>query len=424
MTGAPPPTPAARQQRWFLRPRVALPALLVIFILLAILTPEVSNDGRAGDARLTTYGTGSQGASVVYELARRLGWHAEQRVRTLQAVSPASTIEAVLAPVDPPTPSETHLLLEHVRQGGALLYVMSFRMPLSDSLHAFLAGAGTLDTTGIGAVTENCPEGNNGAAALWPTFDPTLSGLRLRGGVPADAAVFVRRRRSRAVDEDTVRSDRISAIGYPLGAGRVVVLADPDILRNDVLRVCRWGLDVATVRMLEYLRDGGPSPRTTIVFDEYHQGYGLHPGSIRGILMYLGDTRSGRLLAQLLVAALVLLVAAGVRTVPPRPDRTAERRSPLEHVDALALAYEQTAATRLAAQRLLRGVRRRVPASARAGGRTDVEFLDATVARHPALRDDVTLVRRALDQPISRRELEHVGGAMHRIETTLTSSPT
>lgn len=422
MTGAAPV--AARQPRWWLRPRIALPALLAVFVLLAILTPEASNDGRAGDSRLTTSGTGSQGASVVYELARRLGWRVDRRLTTTDAVDPAATIDAVLDPPLPPTPTEAHRVLEHVRRGGALLYVMGLSTPIADSLHVFLARSGMLDTAGAGAVTGSCPTGNNGAAMLWPTPQPLLSGLRLRGGIPAAGTVFVRRLHDPSETADSVRTDRVVAVGFPFAAGRIVVVADPDVLRNDVLRVCRWGLDVAAVRMLEYLRDGGATPRTTIVFDEYHQGYGLHPGSIRGILMYLGDTHSGRLLAQLLVAALLLLVAAGARTVPPRPDRTAERRSPLEHVDALAMAYEHTAATRLATQRLVRGVRRRVPPSARAAGRSDAEFLDAAVSRFPALADDADLVRRALAQPVSRRGLEDAGGAMHRIETTLSSTLT
>ena len=36
-----------------------------------------------------------------------------------------------------------------------------------------------------------------------------------------------------------------------------MVVADPDLLRNDVLRYCKWGVDVLTVRMLEWLRAGG-----------------------------------------------------------------------------------------------------------------------------------------------------------------------
>lgn len=414
----------AERAPWFLRPKIALPILAVLFVILAVLTPESSNEGRAGDSRLSTFSRGSQGASLLQELAGRLGWKTERRLRTTSEITSPGTIEALLAPPISPTAGEVHLLLEHVRRGGALLYLLDGRSALSDSLHVNFGGAGMLDTTGHGAATAGCAEGNNGAALLWPTSEPLLGGVRLRGGPPAGSVVFVRRRRAEGLAGDTIRTDRNVLVGYPYGAGRIVVGVDADVLRNDVLRVCRWGLDVAAVRALEYLRDGGAVPRTRIVFDEYHQGYGLHPGSMRGIMMYLGDTRSGRVLAQLFIASLVLLVAAGMRTVPPRADHTVERRSPLEHVDALAHAYAHADATRVATQRLLRGVRRRVPASARAAGRPDREFLDAVQSRHPVLRDDVAAVRRALDQSLSARELEHVGSAMHRIETTLSSSPT
>src|SRR5690606_34516894 len=71
-----------------------------------------------------------------------------------------------------------------------------------------------------------------------------------------------------------------AVIGMQLGNGRLVLIADADMLRNDALRVCRHGFDVATIRALEYLRDGGPVPRNRIVFDEYHQGFGAPPGSL------------------------------------------------------------------------------------------------------------------------------------------------
>ena len=51
-------------------------------------------------------------------------------------------------------------------------------------------------------------------------------------------------------------------------------MADPDLLRNDVIGAVSWGADVLAMGMLEWLRAGGGRPRRTLVFDEYHQGYG------------------------------------------------------------------------------------------------------------------------------------------------------
>jgi hypothetical protein len=218
-----------------------------------------------------------------------------------------------------------------------------------------------------------------------------------------------------------------AAIGFPLGRGRVVVAADPDLLRNDVLRVCRWGADVAAIRILEYASADAPNGgrRERLVFDEYHQGYGEQPGTVRGIVTYLRRTASGHLVLQLAAAGLLFVFAAGPRLLPPRAAERIERRSPLEHVDALARAYRAVGATRTATARLLHGVRRRVEHAlgAQGGTASDEAFLAWARDRAPARAPDIDLVRQALAQPLSRRELESVGQALRRLETSLTSFP-
>src|SRR5262249_55026497 len=148
----------------------------------------------------------------------------------------------------------------------------------------------------------------------------------------------------------------------------------------------------------------GGGKRTRLVFDEYHQGYGDQPGTIRGIVAYLSHTGSGHLVLQLGVAGLVLLLALGPRLLPPHDEERIERRSPLEHVDALARASRAVGATRTATTRLVRGVRRRVEHSlgARGVAMTDDAFLGWAVQRVPARAGDAELVRQALAKPISR----------------------
>jgi hypothetical protein len=161
------------------------------------------------------------------------------------------------------------------------------------------------------------------------------------------------------------------------------------------------------------------------VFDEYHQGYGDQPGTIKGIVRYLGRTSSGHLVLQVAGAGLVLLLALGPRLLPPRATERIERRSPLEHVDALARAYRAVGATRTATSRLVHGVRRRVEHAlgARTGATSDDAFLDWVEQRVPVRGADVELVRSALARPVSRRELEAVGQALRRLELSLTSFP-
>ena len=469
--------PAGPRRRWYLRPQLVLPAVIALIVGVALLTPEAMS-GRRGDARLTTHSTTSQGARLLYELAARLGWRVERWSESNLLPSDPGAVVAVLDPVEPLSAIETHRVLDHVRAGGALLYVMNGRSPLNDSLHlrrALFGGeyvpteAGAAD---VSRSTRNRPGGSpsdstspasdsvpTAAADSTPAVAPTDSAeaaaatatlecanAEPRGSAlpmwgdqrmvlyqfdwtgprPAGTIVFARAELDPQGRDSVRRRATTAAAGFPLGRGRVVVISDPDFLRNDVLRVCSWGVDVVAVRMLEYLSDAGAVRRDRIVFDEYHQGYGPHPGTFRAIAMYLARAPSGHVLVQALVAGLVLLLALGPRALPPRDTERVERRSPLEHVSALANAYARVGATRTATVRLLRGVRRRVERAARDfGGRaaeaSDEDFLEAAGRGAPALAEDVALIRRALTSGLSRREFEAVGGALRRLEASSLS---
>ena len=387
-------------------------------LVVALLTPE-RVAGRNGDSRLTTLSTEPQGAQLFFELARRLGWRVA-RGREPELRGDSTAIIAELDPVIPMRRSEAHAMLERVRRGGALLFVLGEESPLADSLHVGRGADGIALSTGANT---GCPVSTAAFQPLWPDNRVHLYAARWRAPRPADAVTFVSLANA---DTNARRRDLVAAVGFPLGAGRVVVIADPDILRNDVLRSCEYGADLAVVRMLEYLRDDGPRPREQIVFDEYHQGYGAQAGTTRAIVGYLRNTRSGRVLLQLLAALLVLLAAYAPRVLAPVATTRVERRSPLEHVDALARAYAAVGATRTAASHLLHGVRRRFERGAVRGGvpggarETDDTFLDRVQLHAPARAADVTLVRRALTAALPRREFLAAGAALDRIESSLT----
>src|SRR5215467_14478610 len=129
--GEPPEIAALHQRRT--RRRIALIAVLAVIVLAALLTPELIG-GRTGDSRLTTHSAEAQGARLLYELARRLGWEVERWTSADPVEADARTVVAVLDPVQPLGAMETHKLLERVRAGSGLLYVMSGNSPLDDSL--------------------------------------------------------------------------------------------------------------------------------------------------------------------------------------------------------------------------------------------------------------------------------------------------
>jgi len=398
----------AAPRRSIFRPAITLPILAAIVIVVAVSTPEATT-ARGGDPRLTTYSTSPQGAKGFYELAERLGWRTErQRARGTPSLD-STTIRALLSPPIELPPTEVHRVLEDVRRGGALLAVVSGEEPLEDSLPVHLAeNSGTYKPPS----GQHCAR-PSGALALWPDWQVRLFGLEWREGHP-DGTVFVT-----VASSDSEEVTLPAAVGFPLGRGRVVVMSDADLLRNDVIRVCSWALDVVAVRALEYLSDGGAHKRQRLVFDEYHQGFGEHPGSLSAVMHYLGATPSGRALLQIVLAVLVLTVATGVRAVPPRAPGRVERRSPLEHVDALAHAYARVGATRTVAMRLLRGMRRRVEPRMRGAASSDEAILDAALIRQPLLRDDVAIVKRALSQPVSTHDLDRTAEALDNIESSL-----
>jgi hypothetical protein len=318
------------------------------------------------------------------------------------------------------SPQEAHRYLDAVRGGDALLLVLDRRNALADSLGVRHSPVGNVmrpeprDTAGCDARRDFIPP-------LWPDDLVHLYSLRWMRSAPAERTVFA------SWEPSKLRKGVVSevATGYPLGRGRVVVVADPDLLRNDVLRRCDWGTDVIAVRMLEWLRAGGAEPRTTLAFDEYHQGFGPKPSVLATVARFLADHPVGRTLLQGALAALVLLLALAPRAIAPSDVERVERRDPLEQIDALAYAYEQVKATRTATARLLRGVRRR---RERFGSgwrsRTDDAFLDEVAERSPGASADVALVRRGLNETLPERELAEVGAAIQRIEDTLTTTTT
>ena len=165
---------------------------------------------------------------------------------------------------------------------------------------------------------------------------------------------------------------------------------------------------------------------SALVFDEYDQGYGTQPSMWRVSREFLFGSTVGRAFAQVIGAALILMLALGVRPIPPRDVPRIERRSPIEHVDALARAYERISATRLVARRLAAGLRRRHGHgtwSARAAGTGDADerFLSAVVAGHPGVAADAARILSAERIPVPADGLQALADAVDHIDQAFPS---
>lgn len=406
---------------WYARPGVVLSILLLLLILTALLV-KTPTSGRQGDPRLLSTSTDPMGAALFFELTERLGY-AAQRERSLAARYPSRAIVTALDPMVELSPAYVHLLLEHVRAGGALFAVLGGSTDaLSDSIGVRVAmRSGSAIETRVGLAKPCVQQRDFTRSGLW-FGTPTLLGLKIADSIGGGLRSFLYVEGARD-DETRVRTPVPALIGVPLGRGRIVVAGDPDVLRNDALRNCGYGLDLPVVAALSYLGADDRGPRRTIIFDDYHLQRTQPVGPMDVVSTYLVSAPSGRMFLQMSIAGLLLLLGMAARILPPRRDQSIMRRSPLEHVDALARAYVQIGATRTVVDDLVRGLERRLGASGRGAGAShgshDV-FLARLAETTPATAADVAIVRGALTQSVNAAQLVDVGSAIARIEHTLT----
>lgn len=346
-------------------------AIGVLLAVLLIFTPIT--DFRTDD-RLSTFNSDAPGARGTYEVIRHLGFSTIRTKDRFADTISARPIYVILNPKIPLSEAERHTLQDAVRRGAGL-----FLATQDDSLAAVFGFTLTKVTSFIepiahftvthdpvpwdmDAVMENVA--NN---SIYAAMAQSPSTIALKSGVTSPTDMFLEYdstgRRNLTIDapnhpwliHEPPSSHLPAMLGTTFGNGQVVLLATPSLLTNQTAR----GVPpvVATVDALEWMR----GKQRLIVFDEYHQGYGLHADIMEALWTVLSTTRPGWALSQGIIAALLLLAAIGLRPIPPVPQHRTQRRSPLEHVIALASAYKQTEARAFGVEQLVRGLRRRHP---------------------------------------------------------------
>jgi Domain of unknown function (DUF4350) len=393
-----------------LSPRVALPVLAAVLVLTFLVAPtrEITPFDRSGP--LTTTSTAPAGAQGLYEVAQGLGWPVARRRKPFAERLDSNRVYLVLDPPVTPLAAEVHALLDAVRRGAGLIYIASMSSQMDDSLHIHPGGGNTMvPLTDRPDLVEPCPPRDAGAPAItWFDDSVHLYSLARTRAWPDDTTLFV------TVESDTSRKVKVpAAVGVRFGNGRIVMLSDPDLLRNDVIRVCRWGLGIEAMRMIDYAAAGR---REMLVFDEYHFGKRASADVIGAATDFLTETSPGRTIAQIAVAGLILLAAAAWRPIVPAARKRIERRSALEHVEALARAYARVGATRTAVRRLVRGLRRR---HSRKGLRNDEAYLKGIAEQNPPLAADVQHILNGVRDDIPPAELLAVGRAVDHIDRVL-----
>jgi hypothetical protein len=164
--------------------------------------------------------------------------------------------------------------------------------------------------------------------------------------------------------------------------GAVLLLADAGLLRNRALRDT----------------DAGPfalgllaGPYRRVIFEESQQGFGEGGSLGRALAAWSGHSPLGWALWQAMAVGLLALGGSAVRFGPVRPPARARRRSPLEHVRALATALAAARGHDVAIGLLIEGLRRRLrPAGQRPRGDRAAWLAQlAGTLRSPRARDAV-----------------------------------
>ncbi len=464
-----------------LTPKVVFGTLVAMIIIASFFAPQGEPDDAGGTLSSLSYEPG--GLRGWYEGASRLGWKVRRREERFRGALAENAVYVVLAPEVEPTASEVGVMLDAVRRGAGLVVSAEQGSPIADSLHLYSddfqyvghpvvagrmprarvpdaddhAGGTALDSsTNVGANrqadstahpdtvadddddadeedTTGVVTGVDTISAKVGDADSAARTVTRRAPVAPDIAAYSHHVHAaltsvRPYPDDTsafvavmtmhrlLPAIRPAVLGMPLGAGRIVVLADAGIVRNSMLS--QNELVILPERLLEWV---APSLAAPVVFDEYHHGLGNHGNAMRAIRGALFATPVGRAGVQILVALFILLLALGARAIAPRARMRLERRSPLEHVGALSRAYMQKGATRLAARRLVHGIRRRHGSAARGSGGDDDAFLRRVAERHPALGPSVERLIAATQHPVSPRELTELADDIDTIERTLST---
>lgn len=183
-----------------------------------------------------------------------------------------------------------------------------------------------------------------------------------------------------------------AAVRLAFDSSAVTLLADHGLVTNRALRTTAAGPIV--LALIAGRNDA-------VTFDEFHHGFRAGGGLAAALLAWSGRSPWGWALWQLSAVGIIALLAAAVRFGPARPAVVRRRRSPLEHVRALATALAAARGHDVAVRLIVLGLRRRLARPGepvRGDPRLWLEGLAANV-RTPASRTAVATLRSLTDRP-------------------------
>jgi hypothetical protein len=367
----------------------------IVAVILAAVAGVVTAPTRdLEDPRLSTYLAGPHGAKGLAQTLRHLGMTVEQRRRPYfdlagDSGQPRRAVLLAFLDIDPPTARELAAVRDYVTYGGRVFVAGVTGIESCFGYHSRRVRRGAqADSTPVASGAWRLPRAGRVLARIPAESLAPGTAERLEGDECAPRF---------AARVDTLLSVRggrplTLRLGFPTG-GEAVLLADGAFLTNRSLKETDAGLAV-----LPWFADG----RTRrVVVDEYHQGFGAGGSLLAASAAWLVGHPPGWAILQLVGVALVALAVVAVRFGPPRAGVERRRRSPLEHLEALAAGLEGAGGVDTAVALTVSGLRRRL-------GRAGALSVDAQRSWLAALelglptatgRNAVRELQRTINQP-------------------------
>jgi len=338
-----------------LRPDLSLGIGVLLTLILIVTLAGGPRRHEAGDVdqRRSTYLSGPRGARGLGEALERIGIRVERHRHrlVLLATPPEDAGQAVVAVLDPSQALD-------VRDGAALLEVNRRGLDVllaGQSANAAMRCFGYVAQPRSDSVAAR-PAGVWSRAPIWVTAVLARTGDRVVVDSSSVADLGVAECAVPEPDRvDTLlatEGGRAAAMRFHFAFGQAVTLiADGAVFGNRRMRDTEAGIFVMEQFAGRY---------STAIFDEYHQGYG-HGGSLtKAVFSWSFESPWGWAAWQLAAVGLLALLASGVRFGPVTTLLRRERRSPLEHVRALATALAAAHGQGTAVRLIIRGLERRL----------------------------------------------------------------
>lgn len=327
--------------------------LLGVFVVATIIAGIAGSRASRGtdmfEFRASTEVNAPMGAKALALALERLGVDVERRRRPLFELGEGSAAGGpgeLLVLLDlsiPPSTAEKRALSRYVERGGALF-------------------------VGASSGVEGCFGVHVTRLRLGQETAPIVEGaVKPPGSVPRARAVLELLPPASLDSEQEdcplqpIRTDTLltTADGRSLsmrfwydGGGRVTLLGDSQYLRNEVLKETEAGALFIPLLFGEWPR--------RVIFDEYHHGFGRRRSIWTAAWSWMLNTPAGWLLLQLLAVALFAVAVTAVRFGPALNVVVRERRSAIEHLDALAVGLQGARGWRTATTLIIEGLRRRL----------------------------------------------------------------